>query len=183
MKQWVAIVGLATFFVGLGTGQEIKNRRENQQDRIAQGVQSGQLTAGESANLESKESQLNHEITADKKANGGSLTGPEKAQVNRQQNGLSKQIYNEKHNGAVAHYGNGKIGQRRENQQDRIAQGIKSGALKPGQTARLENNQRAINGEIAGDRAANGGKLTAAERKQINAQQNVQSRKIYQAKH
>jgi hypothetical protein len=39
----------------------IKDRKENQQDRIAQGVQSGQLTAGETKNLETKEAGLNKE--------------------------------------------------------------------------------------------------------------------------
>jgi hypothetical protein len=37
----------------------INQRKENQQDRIANGVASGQLTAGETANLEKKESDLN----------------------------------------------------------------------------------------------------------------------------
>ena len=32
--------------------------RENQQDRIGQGINSGQLTAGEAANLETKESAI-----------------------------------------------------------------------------------------------------------------------------
>jgi hypothetical protein len=35
-------------------------------------------------------------------ANGGKLTGQEKAQANRQENRNSKQIYNEKHNGNTA---------------------------------------------------------------------------------
>ncbi|MGA2103047.1 MAG: hypothetical protein ABSG34_18200, partial [Candidatus Sulfotelmatobacter sp.] len=37
------------------TAQSIQGRKENQQDRIAQGVESGQLTAGETTNLEKKE--------------------------------------------------------------------------------------------------------------------------------
>jgi hypothetical protein len=78
--------------------QEIKQRKENQQDRIAQGVKSGQLTAGETAKLETKEARLNHEIRADRKANGGNLTNKEKKQINRQQNKLSRQIYRDKHN-------------------------------------------------------------------------------------
>jgi hypothetical protein len=41
------------------TGQSINQRKENQQDRIANGVKSGELTAGETANLEKKESNLN----------------------------------------------------------------------------------------------------------------------------
>ena len=39
----------------------INQRKENQQDRIANGVASGQLTAGETSNLERKESNLNKE--------------------------------------------------------------------------------------------------------------------------
>ncbi len=73
-------------------------RAENQQDRIAKGMNSGQLTAGESANLESKESSIQKEVAADRKANGGQMTAQEKAQVNHQQNKLSKQIYKDKHN-------------------------------------------------------------------------------------
>ena len=39
----------------------IAQRKENQQDRIANGVKSGQLTAGETANLETKEAAINGE--------------------------------------------------------------------------------------------------------------------------
>jgi len=81
----------------------IGQRKENQQDRIAQGVKSGQLTAGETANLETKEARLNHEVRQDRKANGGNLTNNEKKQVNQQQNKLSKNIYRDKHNGRTQH--------------------------------------------------------------------------------
>jgi hypothetical protein len=76
----------------------IQRRKENQQDRIAQGVASGQLTAGETANLEHKEAKLNREIRNERRANGGTLTPQEKRQVNRQQNRLSRNIYRDKHN-------------------------------------------------------------------------------------
>ena len=161
----------------------IAERKENQQDRIANGVKSGQLTAGETANLESKEAAINGETRADRAANGGKLTAAEKQQVNKQQNQLSKQIYNDKHNANVAHYGNNEVGQRRENQQDRIAQGIKSGQLTAGETAKLENQQRGINQQVAADRAANGGKLTPGEKQQINKEQNAASKNIYNKKH
>jgi len=77
---------------------EIAKRKENQQDRIAQGVKSGQLTARETANLERKEARLNRETREMRKDNGGKLTPQEKARVNRQQNRLSRQIYRKKHN-------------------------------------------------------------------------------------
>jgi hypothetical protein len=161
----------------------IEQRKENQQDRIAEGVKSGQLTAGETANLEKKEAAINKETAKDRAANGGKLTPAERAQVNRQQNRLSKQIYQDKHNANVAHYGNNKVGQRRENQQDRIAQGIKSGQLTAGETAKLETQQQGINKQVAADRKANAGKLTTAQKKQINKEQNQASKNVYKKKH
>ena len=161
----------------------IAQRKENQQDRIANGVKSGQLTAGETASLESKEAAINGETRADRAANGGKLTAAEKQQVNQQQNHLSKQIYNDKHNANTAHYGNNEVGQRRENQQDRIAQGVKSGQLTAGETAKLENQQRGINQQVKADRAANGGKLTPGEKQQVNKEQNAASKNIYNKKH
>jgi hypothetical protein len=161
----------------------VGQRKENQQDRIAQGVKSGQLTAGETANLETKEAAINGETRADRAANGGKLTPAEKQQINGQQNQLSKQIYNDKHNATTAQYGNNKVGQRRENQQDRIAQGIKSGQLTAGETAKLENQQKGINQQVAADRRANGGKLTPGEKQQVNKEQNAASKNIYNKKH
>jgi hypothetical protein len=162
---------------------EVGQRAENQQDRIAQGVGSGQLTAGETSNLESKEVSINQEVRADRSLNGGKLTGQEKAIVNGQQNNLSGQIYNDKHNAAQQSYGNSKVGARQENQQDRIANGIASGKLNAGQTARLEKNEAAVNQEVRTDRKLNGGHLTGDEKAQVNRQQNRMSRNIYRAKH
>src|ERR1035441_1164902 len=67
------------------TGESIQDRKENQQDRIANGVKSGQLTAGETANIEKKESSLNHE----------------EKDMRSLDNGKLKQIYQDKHNSAV----------------------------------------------------------------------------------
>ena len=193
-KKWyilpaaMLMAGTVAFAQGQSTTDpkpktEVGQRKENQQDRIANGVKSGQLTAGETANLEKKEAAINKETAADRAANGGKLTAAEKAQVNRQQNHLSKQIYQDKHNTNTAHYGNNEVGQRRENQQDRIAQGIKSGQLTAGETAKLENQQKNINKQVAADRAANGGKLTAGEKAQVNKEQNKASKNIYNKKH
>jgi hypothetical protein len=161
----------------------VAQRKENQQDRVAQGVKSGQLTAGETAKLETKEAAINGETKADRAANGGKLTATEKKQVNGQQNKLSKQIYADKHNANTAQYGNNKVGQRRENQQDRIAQGIKSGQMTAGETAKAENQQKGINKQVAADRKANGGTLTTGEKKQVNKEQNAASKSIYNKKH
>ncbi len=163
--------------------QTIQQRKENQQDRIGQGVQSGQLTAGETKNLETKEAGLNKEERTMRSEDDGHITSADRSKLNNQQNHLSNQIYDDKHNGAVQNSGAGEIGQRKENQQDRIAQGVKSGQLTPGETAKLEKQQQGINRETAGMREANGGKLTAADRKAVNQQQNRASRNIYNKKH
>jgi metal-dependent amidase/aminoacylase/carboxypeptidase family protein len=161
----------------------VDQRKENQQDRVAQGIKSGQLTAGETANLETKEAAINQEVRTDRTLNGGRLTNQEKQTVNRQQNRMSKQIYADKHNAATQPAPKSEVGARRENQQDRIASGVASGKLSAGQTAKLEKGETAINKEVKADRSANGGKLTAAEKKQVNKQQNKMSGKIYRDKH
>jgi hypothetical protein len=80
---------------------KVDDRKENQQDRIANGVKSGALTPHETSKLENKESKINKEVRTDRKANGGNLTNNEKKQINGQQNKVSKDIYKDKHNGAT----------------------------------------------------------------------------------
>lgn len=94
------VTGMMMSAAGVVQGQEIQERKENQQDRIANGVANGSLTPHETANLENKEAALNRETRRDRRQNGGNLTNKEKAQINRQQNRLSKNIYRDKHNAA-----------------------------------------------------------------------------------
>jgi hypothetical protein len=75
------------------------------------------------------------------------------------------------------------INQRQRNQQKRIGEGVENGSLTPAETARLEKQEGAIHHEVKTERQANGGKLTAQERRQVNRQQNRESRRIYRQKH
>src|SRR6185437_2826414 len=161
------------------TGQ----RKENQQDRIAQGDQSGQLTSGETKSLETKEAGINKETRTMRSEDNGHLTAADRAKVNRQQNRVSNSIYRDKHNARQSQFGNGKLGQRRENQQDRIAQGIKSGKMTAGEAAKTERQQQRINCEASNMRQANGGKLTNADKRALNRRQNRASRNIHAKKH
>ena len=83
---------------GFGHGNEVNTRQGNQQQRINQGVRSGQLTPGETRNLENRDSSINREAQADRAANGGRLTSQQRQQINRRQNNVSRSIYNDKHN-------------------------------------------------------------------------------------
>lgn len=74
------------------------NRRQfNQQQRIGNGVKSGQLTPGETAHLEHQEAGIHQEVHNDRAANGGKLTPQEHKQVEHQQNKESREIYRDKH--------------------------------------------------------------------------------------
>jgi hypothetical protein len=75
------------------------------------------------------------------------------------------------------------INQRKVAQQDRIANGVKSGQLTAGETARLEHQEAGINKEERGMRAQDNGHLTKQDRATIHAQQNQESRRIYRDKH
>jgi hypothetical protein len=75
------------------------------------------------------------------------------------------------------------VNQRKEDQQDRIAQGVKSGQLTAGETSRLEHQEAGINREERGMRAQDNGHLTKTDRKTLHQQQNQESRRIYRDKH
>jgi len=166
------------------TGQTIQDRKENQQDRIANGVQNGELTAGETTTLEKKEATLNQEERDMRKLDNGKLTGADRKTLNQQQNQLSRQIYRDKHNAPAQNTDpKSEVGKRAENQQDRIANGVKSGQLTAAEAGHMEQNEARINREVRTDRAANGGKLTTQEKAQVNRQQNRESHQIYRDKH
>ena len=97
----LATLSLTTAALSAQSNQEINQRKENQQDRIAQGVKSGQLTAGETSHLEHQEAAINHEEKAMRAQDNGHLTKADRSLINKQQNQESKRIYRDKHNKRV----------------------------------------------------------------------------------
>jgi hypothetical protein len=75
------------------------------------------------------------------------------------------------------------INQRKNDQQQRIGNGVKSGQLTAGETSRLEHQEKGINREEHGMRAQDNGHLTKQDRQTIHHQQNQESRRIYRDKH
>ncbi|HEY1902951.1 MAG TPA: hypothetical protein VGG56_10990 [Terracidiphilus sp.] len=75
------------------------------------------------------------------------------------------------------------IHQRREHQQQRIAQGIRSGRINARQGARLERREASIGRRARFMRAANHGRLNRVDRVRLNRRLNHTSRAIYRAKH
>ncbi len=77
---------------------------------------------------------------------------------------------------AIAQTATPNIDQRQANQQSRIDQGKASGTLSKREAARMEAGQAKVAGMKAGAKAD--GKVTRAERKAIQKEQNKQSRRI-----
>ena len=78
---------------------KIDKREANQQGRIADGINSGALTAKEAGNLEKREAK----IAADEqmaKADG-KVTKAERAKLHREENRASKRIYKQKHDAST----------------------------------------------------------------------------------
>lgn len=71
-------------------------RQVEQQKRIKEGVQSGELTRHETRKLEQKERKLHREIVKDR-ADGKGLTPAERAKIEAKQDALSGKIAKEKH--------------------------------------------------------------------------------------
>jgi hypothetical protein len=98
VKTIVKVIVVVSTLSSLAMAAEVDRREARQQGRIAEGVESGQLTPGETAHLERQEQRIDNEIKADRAANGGHLTAGERRQINRQETRESHRIYAAKHN-------------------------------------------------------------------------------------
>ncbi len=83
------------------SNQTIHQRKYNQQQRIGQGVRSGQLTPRETGHLEHQEGAINREQHAMRAADNGHLTRSDRKTLHAQQNQESRRIARDKHNGRV----------------------------------------------------------------------------------
>lgn len=189
MKRTLIAASLLLAGMGMAQAQqagENAQRDADQQERIEQGLQSGQLNTKETGHLERQEQAIDRQESRDLKS-GGTLTSQEQARINREQNRVSSDIYRDKHNGVTGNPNSassqrlqGDV-QRDANQQQRIANGQNSGQLTSREAGRLENGQKRVNRAEANS-AANG-HVGAGEQARIQGKDNVQSRRIYNKKH
>ena len=165
-------------------GSEVQ-RDINQENRVEQGLKSGQLSTGEAAKLERGEARIDRmESNAQK---DGNLSPQEAARIQRAQNQESGRI-DKLENNAVSGNPNSASSQRMQadvqrniNQQDRIKQGVQSGALTNKEASNLERSQARIDRKEA--RAGADGHVGAKEQARIQKAENKQSKKIYREKH
>ena len=99
MTRTVVVIGGVLLAAGVAYGQAetpgIDQRQANQEQRIDQGIASGQLTQGEAGRLEQQQQHIN---TMENKAKSdGVVTKKERARLHAAQDKASKKIYRQKH--------------------------------------------------------------------------------------
>jgi hypothetical protein len=75
---------------------QVNSREENQQQRIANGVQNGTLNSKQTAHLENRETHIQNREQADMAKHNGHLTKSEQRGLNRQENRTSRAIRRDK---------------------------------------------------------------------------------------
>jgi hypothetical protein len=76
----------------------INQRREHQQQRIAQGIRTRRINARQAVRLERREASIGRQERHMRVAGHGRLLGPARIRLNRRLNKTSRAIYREKHN-------------------------------------------------------------------------------------
>ena len=179
------LLATAPVFAAGPATSEVVQRDLNQQQRIEQGLQSGQLSTREAGKLETQEKRIDRVEAHD--LQDGKLSPVETAQINRMENRSSAQIYKDKHNAAHGNPGSRSSErmqadvQRNVNQQQRIENGTRTGALSNREAGALERGQAHVDAREA--RAARNGHVSAAEQSRVRRSENRQSRRIYREKH
>ncbi len=186
---------VAAAVVGIGLGGAVTaaaqstadgtQRDVNQQQRIEQGLKSGQLSTAEAARLERGQAQVDrlqaHALR------DGSLNAGEQARLAAAQDRQSQAIRAERHNG-VSGNPQSRSSERLQrdvardvHQQARIEHGVQSGALTAYETAQLEGRQ--AHAAQVEQRAARDGQVGPHEQRHIQRVDNRNSRGIYRKKH
>jgi hypothetical protein len=160
-------------------------RDANQQKRIDQGLKSGQLTTKEAASLEQREAKLDR--TEQRDMRHGPMTQAENAQIQRMQNRDSKAIHRDVHNAATGNPDSASSRRmqadvaRNARQEQRLANGVKSGQLTNREDARMQGRQ--AHADHLEHLAGRDGKVSRGEQQRIQKTDNRDSKRIYRVKH
>jgi hypothetical protein len=179
----------ATFTSGLvlaETRAEIDTQRNvNQQKRIEQGLQSGELTTREAGQLERQQEHVDKVET--RAMRDGSIGVGEQAHIDATQDRASHAIAHQKHDAQIGHRNSASPQrmqadvQRNVNQQQRIHNGLESGELTNHEAARLERGQSHVERHEAN--AAADGHVSRVNQNRIQRGENHQSQHIHKQKH
>lgn len=174
----LALLGLALApLTAMAQGTPVIDQRaQNQQNRIAAGVSDGSLTPREAARLERNQARI--ERMENRAAADGTITPRERRRLARAQDANSRAIYRERHDAQRAPLA---ANPRLNNQQQRIAAGVRDGSLTPAEAARAERSvarSRAVQRQARAD-----GVVTPRERARIDRSYDRSSRQIRRSRH
>jgi hypothetical protein len=161
-------------------------RDANQQQRIENGLESGQLSTREAGRLEREQQAIDRQQAHALKS-GGSLSPQEQARIQREQNAASRSVYRQKHDAQTGNPDSASSQrlqadvQRNADQQQRIANGVQSGALTGTEAGHLEGSQARANRNEAN--AAANGHVGAREQAHVQGRESHQSKRVYRKKH
>jgi hypothetical protein len=162
------------------------HRDARQQERVAQGLASGELSRQEVARIELMQQRISA-IEADALASGGGLRPHEADRIQREQNQIGQMIRRDKHDRDLNDADRRstqrlqRIVERSANEQRRIAQGVTSGELSTREAARLEQGQAHLAGALA--RAAQDGRVSADEHNRLQRIAGNQGHRVARNKH
>ncbi len=92
----IALTGISFIAAAMPAEARINQRQDRQQHRIAQGINSGNLTAREAAALEKQQASIAR-YEARSRADGPGLTKVERARIENRQDKASRSIRRQKH--------------------------------------------------------------------------------------
>lgn len=101
-KNWMTLLASLVLMIvmlpvaGLAQDHSINDRQRDQQQRIRQGIRSGELTRREARRLEWQEARIRHD-EARARRSGGTFTPRERVRIQRELNHSSRNIYRQKH--------------------------------------------------------------------------------------
>jgi len=160
-------------------------RDVRQQQRIENGLKSGQLTTREASKLERQESHVS-KVEA-KAMKDGTVTPAEQNRIQTMQNKVGRNINAQKHDAQVGNPASASSQrmradvQRNVNQEKRIQNGVESGALDPHEAARMQRTQSRLQRKQA--RVGRDGHVSAAEQHRVRRAEHRDSRRLFRQKH
>lgn len=191
MKRILVAIALTVALSAAAQAQEsgaavATQRDANQQQRIENGLESGQLSTREAGRLEREQQAIDRQQAHALKT-GGTLSPQEQARIQREQNAASRSVYRQKHDAQTGNPDSASSRrlqadvQRNADQQQRIANGVQSGQLTSAEAGHLEGGQARVNRNEAN--AAANGRVGAAEQAHVQGRESHQSKRVYRKKH
>ena len=162
-----------------------QQRNLSQQERIEQGLKSGELSTKEAGQLEREQNRVDQIEARDLK--DGTISASEQARLKALENRTSQDIYQQKHDAQLGNPDSKSSErmqtdvQRNVKEQRRIQNGIDNGSLTKREVGSLERGQARVDRDEAN--AAANGRVRAGEQQRVQGAENRQSKRIYREKH